>query len=370
MGHNPTGVVLSVQRRKELYALCSKYDVIIIEDDPYWYMQFPSAETGEAQARGLPVPEPRPAHTLAKSSGHDFLDSLVPSFLSFDPDGRVVRLDTFSKTVAPGCRLGWITAQPALVERFLRITETSTQQPSGFVQSMVAELVMGPDASESADARKAFAALRTNRDRAAFTGWKIDGWVRWLAGLRGQYERRMNRMCRILDEGSFQLKTGAFASSAGGDADWGVVTKTQLFDFSWPRGGMFVWIRMHFERHPLWHAPRTDYPIVVEGTALSTALMVFLTRKQYLVLVSPGVMFSADEKVRAEIGWAYYRMTFAAESEERVDSCTERFVAGVQKFWRIKDVRVLQDILADAPSAAAEEEEDGVFGNLGMVAGC
>lgn len=378
MGHNPTGIVLSLERRKEIYAVCSRYDVIIVEDDPYWYLQFPSAETGEALSRGQPAPEKRkqPCLKPSKSSGYDFLDSLVPSFLSVDVDGRVVRLDTFSKTIAPGCRLGWITAQPELVSRYLRIAETSTQQPSGFVQSMVAELVMGPDSSaaDQADAKRTFAALRSSKARADFTGWKTDGWVRWLEGLRGQYERRMNRMCQVLDENSFQLKTGTFSKSSSSpsspEEDWGVVTKTQLFDFSWPRGGMFVWLRMHFEKHPLWRARRTDDPdAVVDGTALSTALMLFLTRKPYLVLVSPGMMFSADDKVRREIGWAYYRLCFAAETEERVDSCTSRFAAGVQKFWRIKDVKAIEDILDNSP-VAAESEEDVVFGNLGTFVGC
>src|SRR5439155_21509566 len=129
--------------------LCQKYDIIIIEDDPYWFLQFPSAASLEASSRGLTLekeesnigPAPR------KSSGYEFLDSLVPSYLSIDTDGRVIRLDTFSKTVAPGCRLGWITAQPEFVDKLLRITETSTQQPSGFVQSMIAELILGPQSS-------------------------------------------------------------------------------------------------------------------------------------------------------------------------------------------------------------------------------
>lgn len=378
MGHNPTGIVLSLERRKEIYAVCSRYDIVIIEDDPYWYLQFPSAGAGEALSRGLPVPEPKPLPRPAKSSGFDYLDSLTPSFLSVDVDGRVVRLDTFSKTVAPGCRLGWITAQPALVERYLRIAETSTQQPSGFVQSMVAELVIGPSSASSsassgnAEARRAFAALRSNKDRAEFSGWKMDGWVRWLEGLRGQYERRMNRMCRILDAHSAQLKTGAFASCpAGVDPDWGVVTKTQLFDFQWPRGGMFVWIRMHFEKHPLWRARRTDVPAaVLDGTALCTALMLFLTRKEFLVLVSPGIMFSASDKVRREMGWAHYRLCFAAETEDRIDSCSERFVAGVQRFWRIKDVKVIEKILEHSPIGAAADEELGLLSDLSMPLGC
>jgi len=120
MGHNPTGVVLSVERRKEIYAVCSRYDVIIVEDDPYWYMQFPSAEIEEGRSRNLPRPEKRQQPTSGKQTGYAFLDSLIPSFISVDTEGRVVRLDTFSKTIAPGCRLGWITAQPALIDRYLR----------------------------------------------------------------------------------------------------------------------------------------------------------------------------------------------------------------------------------------------------------
>lgn len=120
LGHNPTGTLLSVERRKQLYAVCSKYDVIIVEDDPYWYLQFPSAEIEEAKSRNLPPPERRRPYKPGKSSGFPFLDSLTPSFLSVDRDGRVIRLNTFSKTIAPGCRLGWITAQPALIDRYLR----------------------------------------------------------------------------------------------------------------------------------------------------------------------------------------------------------------------------------------------------------
>lgn len=126
MGHNPTSGVLSVGRRREIYALCKKYDIIIIEDDPYWFLQYPSAETEEAVSRGQPVPavkqlsEKDSSYASTGSSGYPFLDSLVPSYLSMDVDGRVVRLDTFSKTIAPGCRLGWITAQPEFIERITR----------------------------------------------------------------------------------------------------------------------------------------------------------------------------------------------------------------------------------------------------------
>lgn len=355
MGHNPTGGVLPLERRKEIYSICSEYDVIIVEDDPYWYLQFPSAEVEEARARNQPAPSPSEsdlASTLEKKSGYPFLDSLAPSFLNIDVDGRVVRLDTFSKTVAPGCRMGWITAAPEIVERLLRVSETSTQQPSGFVQVVIAEAIMG---SQPEAARAAFAATPA-RHQAAFAGWRVDGWVRWLEGLRGEYERRMNTMCSILEEGCWQLKQSTPVQHA--DADWGVITKTRLYDFRWPRGGMFLWVRLRFETHPLWGAASAVHG-KVDGVALTTALMAFLTRKPYLVLASPGLMFSATDEIRAARGWAYYRLCFAAESTENIAVCSQRWVDGVQRFWRIKKIKELEEIL-DEINAGALEETDGM----------
>lgn len=370
MGHNPTGVLLSLERRKELYAVCSKFDVIIVEDDPYWYLQFPSAAVEESKSRNKPPVADAfsSPYKPAKTSGYPFLDSLVPSFLSVDTDGRVIRLDTFSKTVAPGCRLGWITAQPDLVERYVRISETSTQQPSGFVQSVISELVLG---SQPAETTSTWLSLCSNKERASYNGWQTDGWVRWIEGLRGMYERRMNRMCKLLDEGSVYVKQGT--PRAASDADVCVLTKTQLYDFSWPRGGMFVWIRVFFENHPLYGAASSDGKDIIDGTVLSTGMMMFLTKKPHLVLVSPGTMFSSTEEVRRAVGWQHFRLCFAAESEENVDACSKRFAKGVRKFWAIKKVEELEDLMKDSPlnmTAEDDAEEQQQIGNLGLYLGC
>lgn len=368
MGHNPTGILLSLERRKALYAVCSRFDVIIVEDDPYWYLQFPSAAVEEAKSRNrAPTNNPMASPdmlAMEKKSGYAFLDSLVPSFLSIDVDGRVVRLDTFSKTVAPGCRLGWITAQPALVERFVRITETSTQQPSGFVQSVISELVIGQQPTE---VTQSWLSLRSNKERASFDGWKMDGWVRWIEGLRGEYERRMNRMCSILDEGSVYVKQGTPRAAA--DSDVCVLTKTKLYDFDWPRGGMFVWVRVFLQNHPLFGVPSSDGANIIDGPALCTGLLLFLTQKPHLVLVSPGMMFSSTEEVRKNVGWQYFRLCFAAESEENVDLCSKKFAKGVRKYWSIRTAEELEDIIKDAPFAA-QGEADEELGNLGSYMGC
>ncbi|KAL2889331.1 aromatic amino acid aminotransferase [Ceratocystis lukuohia] len=332
-GHNPTSGVLSVQRRKEIYTVACKYDIIIVEDDPYWYLQFPSSSASQAKSRDQPVPSTElltAGWTPTHRSGYRFIDSLVPSFLQFDTEGRVIRLDTFSKTIAPGCRLGWITAQPAFIERFMCITEATTQQPSGFVQSMVATLLLG---SQPPAVMTAYQRL-TRYEQALFSGWNMDGWVRWLAGLNGAYERRMSLMSRIIDQGTYQLKQSTPIDPVV--SDWGVITKTRLLSFNWPQGGMFLWLRIHFENHPLWRSRGTENSLIT-GPMLSTALLVFLMDKPFLVLASPGLMFSANDQIREESGWRFFRLCFAAEDEDKIESITKRFVDGVQRFWRIKD---------------------------------
>ncbi|KAH0402714.1 aromatic amino acid aminotransferas-like protein, partial [Aureobasidium melanogenum] len=330
MGQNPTSGVLSLQRRRELYALCSKYDVIIVEDDPYWYLQFPSSTNSDKVFT--------PQSSKWKSSGYDFLDSLVPSYISVDTDGRVLRLDTFSKTVAPGCRLGWITGQPALIERILRLTETSTQQPSGFVQSMIAELIIGPQADD----------IDPGKGPANGKGWNTAGWVRWLEGLRGNYERRMNDMCRVLDTGRELVKVGRRNSlsnlSLDSDDDWAVVQTTTAYSFDWPVGGMFVWLKMHFSTHPL--------AAKVAHARLSRALWIFWTTKPYLVLVSPGLIFSPTDEIRAKDGYKYFRLCFAACDDKEIVPISQRFVDAVNDFWKIKSVRKIDELL--------EEEGEGV----------
>lgn len=368
MGQNPSSGVLSLKRRKDIYALCIKYDVIIIEDDPYWYLQYPSANKLAAKYRPeteFPHPANHNYNSQGKSSGFAFLDSLVPSYLSVDTQGRVIRLDTFSKTIAPGCRLGWVTSQPAIIERILRITETSTQQPSGFVQSMVAELVMGPQ-SPSDGGRGG------SKDGS---GWKVDGWVRWLEGLRGNYERRMSEMCEILEEGKYHVKSSSSttqasepkalslsqASLASEIAELSVdndydelehIEKTPMYNFDIPYGGMFIWLHLNLHSHPLWGK--------IAPSKLAAALWERLMQPPYLALVSPGTMFSPTPDIAKEKGWAYFRLCFAAIDEGELKRCTKGFVHGCRDFWEIKD-------LGDIEEDVKRVEGDSFTGGAGWL---
>jgi aspartate/methionine/tyrosine aminotransferase len=345
MGQNPTSGLLSLQRRKEIYTLCRQYDVIIVDDDPYWYLQYPTANKPSLAARGKPVsanchPVGHNYNAGKKSSGYPFLDSLVPSYLAIDIDGRVIRLDTFSKTVAPGCRLGWITAQPAFVDKLLRITETSTQQPSGFVQSMIAELIIGPQSAE--DGGKG-----GNKDGS---GWKTDGWVRWLEGLRGNYERRMQRMTAILEEGKYALLSSTpqpvdMASSFSSDEDeeYQIVSKTQMYEFNYPLAGMYLWMRAHYETHPLFTK--------VEHERLARALWIYMTQEPYPVLVSPGSIFSPTEALREEKGWKYFRLCFVAVDDDVIEKYSKGVVDAFRSFWTKKKVSDIDEILKDEEMA-------------------
>ena len=219
---------------------------------------------------------------------------------------------------------------------------------------------MGPQA----DATARFRSL-SRKEQLNYSGWKADGWVRWLAGLRGEYEDRMNRMCTILDEGAYQLKQSTPVREA--DADWGVITKTQLLSFDWPRGGMFIWLRVHFENHPLWQATGQSIPLL-DGPALSKGFFIFCIRKPYTALAALGVMFAANEDIARERAWSYYRLCFAAESQENIDVGTRRLTTAVQKFWRIKDVAEMEELINELDVASTEDTEDMI--NFGSPMGC
>ncbi|KAG8894997.1 hypothetical protein FRB99_000821, partial [Tulasnella sp. 403] len=86
VGQNPSGATMGVERKKAIYEICVKYDIIIVEDDPYFFLQ-----------EGVYVPPAYRSSTAGPMKPEEWIDGLCPSFLQFDYEGRVIRLDTFSK---------------------------------------------------------------------------------------------------------------------------------------------------------------------------------------------------------------------------------------------------------------------------------
>lgn len=93
---NPSGVTLSLERRTRLVELAARYHVPIIEDDPYGQLRF----------TGKPLP------SLLELAG--YLDA------GSEAGEHVIYLGTFSKTLAPGLRLGWIVAPVEVIDKLVQ----------------------------------------------------------------------------------------------------------------------------------------------------------------------------------------------------------------------------------------------------------
>lgn len=164
-GQNPTGATQSAQRRKAIYRVAQKHDLYILEDEPYYFLQMdPYTSTTNA---GPDDPAPPSTHD-------EFLKALVPSYLSMDVDGRVMRMDSFSKVISPGLRTGWITASSQVAERYRLHADVSTQCPSG-----VSQLVL-------------FKLLDEH--------WGHVGYLDWLMHLRGEYTRRRDVIVKACEK--------------------------------------------------------------------------------------------------------------------------------------------------------------------------
>lgn len=102
---NPSGVTLSARRRRDLYEICAERDLLIVEDDPYGRLRY---------------------------AGDD-----IPPLKTLDERGLVVYLSTFSKTIAPGLRIGWIAADPRLLRPLTVAKQAADLHTSTFAQHVV-----------------------------------------------------------------------------------------------------------------------------------------------------------------------------------------------------------------------------------------
>ncbi|MFQ6099951.1 MAG: PLP-dependent aminotransferase family protein [Anaerolineae bacterium] len=99
--HNPAGTTLPLERRQRLAEIAKKLDLPVIEDDPYGQLRY---------------------------EGEDILPiiTLIPE--------RTIYLSTFSKTLTPGLRLGWIVCSEALIQRFVLAKQGCDLHTGTFVQ--------------------------------------------------------------------------------------------------------------------------------------------------------------------------------------------------------------------------------------------
>ena len=158
---NPTSITLPIRARRELIELAERYRVPIIEDDTY-------------RELSLSTPPPPSLYQL------DELNSVV------------IHLNSFAKMLAPGLRLGWISAVPAIVEQLALIKQRVDPHTQNLSQLAVGELI----------------------ETGAFD--------RHLGHLRGEHRRRRDAMVRALRQH---------------------VPEDRL-RFAVPEGGLYLWCRL------------------------------------------------------------------------------------------------------------------------------
>lgn len=114
--HNPAGICTSTEKRKKIYALAQKYDIIIIEDNPYGELRFKGEE--------------------------------IPTIKSLDTDGRVVYCGSFSKILSAGMRVGFLCANKELVQKIVVAKQVEDVHTNIFFQMLCAEFIKRYDLDE------------------------------------------------------------------------------------------------------------------------------------------------------------------------------------------------------------------------------
>lgn len=272
-GQNPTGSCISGERRRSIYATAQKHDILIIEDEPYYFLQMEPYTQDKAKRTSQGV-----------HSHEEFVKALVPSYLSMDVDGRVLRLDSVSKTLAPGSRVGWISGQKRFLERLVRYHEVSIQCPSGFATSLLNGL---------------------------FQRWGQSGYLDWLIGLRAEYTNRRDVAVDSLHE--FFPK--------------------EVVQILPPVAGMFFTVTLDASKHPKFKEFGED-PVKVETAVYETGL-------ERGTLVIPGSWFNAsgetnppqphvpkDPKLKNLI---FFRGTYAAVPTDELHHGLKKLGAAVKE---------------------------------------
>ncbi|WP_243839894.1 PLP-dependent aminotransferase family protein [Rathayibacter sp. PhB151] len=180
--HNPAGVTLSWDRRVEILEICKSEGILVLEDNPYGLLYF---------------------------------EDVPPKAMrSLEEDG-VIYLGTFSKTLAPGFRIGWALAPHAIRERLILANEAAVLSPSSFSQLVISQYLATAD------------------------------WRAQIGTFRGVYRERKEAMIRGLE--------------------------THLPGLTWtnPNGGFYVWVTLPEELDSKAMLPRAVKELVAytPGTA-------------------------------------------------------------------------------------------------------
>ncbi|PKI84591.1 tryptophan transaminase [Malassezia vespertilionis] len=253
-GGNPAGTTASKQRKQAVLAVAREYGILILEDDPYYYLTFNNLEGDK---------ERTPSYFALEREGGDKYGY-----------GYVVRLESFSKIMSAGMRLGFMMGAPAIVNTVISYIASTSLHASAPPQVMAARLL---------------------------EHWGVDGFLEHTLNVAQMYKKRRDMFDADAVEFLGAGKTG---------------TQQPLAQWVTPVAGMFFWIKLHLPPTP--DAPQGDSFQIISERAVSCG-----------VLAMPGSAFYATPTKTP-----YVRASFSLVHEDEMGEALRRLRTAVQGAWK------------------------------------
>lgn len=114
---NPTGITMSLERRKQFIEISTRFGIPIVEDDPYGQLRYEGESLPTVQA----------------------IDHQMNSLNGLE-NGNVIYLSTFSKLLAPGLRLAWVIAPKNVIRKLVQLKQGTDLHTSSFNQVVAYEV--------------------------------------------------------------------------------------------------------------------------------------------------------------------------------------------------------------------------------------
>lgn len=249
---NPSGLITNSNLIGKIVDICKKFNLLIIEDDPDGFIRHLTPKTEQFP---------------------NYIESLHNSSYLSTKSPRVIHLGTFSKTIFPGIRLGFIIAHKSFIERFTTLSKIITKAPSGLSQLILCNLVK---------------AKSTNGDSL------FEGYLNWTFQLSKTYTKRVKTLFDTL------YKTESF--------------KRELLVPIIPQGGMFLIFKTPGIKGPK-QLEILRYKFVKHG-----------------VLVILGNLMSFEDEARDNAD--FIRLTLSNAFEQDGEEVIEELVEGVKRLDR------------------------------------
>lgn len=282
-GQNPTGTTQPLERRLAVLEVAEQHNLLIIEDDPYYYLQFPTERW-----------------TL-------YTQNLLPSYLALCKTGRVLRLDTTSKILAPGLRLGWVTAPKAIIEAFQASHDLGIVHPSGLSQAIIYKLL-----SET---------------------WGHGGFEQWLWNLATLYQQQATVIVRALAQ------------------CFGMGPLSEICSWNTITAGMFIWLKVNCRFYPRLaykvqkSGPEDTIRLEIEDEIYNAAIKngVLCCKGSFFEVAAPldSVANNSNEKGSFSQGREisemniHFRLTFASVEAEKLVQGVEALAQAIMDVFEV-----------------------------------